>query len=123
MQITGEQVFLIFFGACLFSILWLPITWVLLSVFTPKRLLEKYFKEPHFTQTETVMMREFPGFLLRTGIFGWLLLFPKLDNKRKIKDIDKHIPRWYNFFLKFFIIIDIAILLILFTSGFFLEFQ
>ncbi|MBX2807639.1 MAG: hypothetical protein KTR20_03320 [Cellvibrionaceae bacterium] len=58
------------------------LAWLLLSIFTPKTLLDNYFKERHFTLTETIMMRGFPGFLLRTTIFAWALLLPSLDKPR-----------------------------------------
>ena len=86
------------------GVLWVPLTWLLLSIFTPKSLLDKYFKEPHFTLTETYMMRGWPGFLLRTGIFGWLLLIPSLDKKRNIKEVRKYMPLWYAVALRIFII-------------------
>ena len=81
----------------------MPATWLLLSIFTPKSLLERYFKEPHFTLTETYMMREFPGFLIRTGIFGWLLVLPSVDRKRNIKNVRDFIPLWYAIGLRILI--------------------
>ncbi len=81
MQLIGEKLAFLYFIVMFAGALWIPVTWLLLSIFTPKKLLNKYFKEPHFTLTETILMAQFPGFLLRTGIFGWLLLFPSLDKK------------------------------------------
>ena len=81
----------------------MPLTWLLLSIFTPKSLLDKYFKEPHFTLTETYMMRGWPGFLMRTAIFGWSLILPSLGKKRQIKETWKYMPRWYAIALKIFI--------------------
>ncbi len=46
------------------------------------------------------MMRQFPGFLIRTAIFGWLLVFPSLDKKRNIKNIHQFMPLWYSILLK-----------------------
>jgi hypothetical protein len=97
----------------------MPLSWLLLSIFTPKELLNKYFKEPHFTITETIMMKEFPGFLLRTGIFGWLLLFPRLDKKRKIKNIHEYIPQWYHIALNTFtiaVIVSVTLMIVLFLT-------
>lgn len=74
----------------------MPIAWLMLSFFTPKKLLDHYFKEPHFTLTETYMLKEFPGFLIRTAIWGWALVMPSLDRKRKIKDIRNYMPLWYS---------------------------
>lgn len=104
MQITGEQLAAVLFAVMFAGIVWMPLTWLLLSIFTPKTLLEKYFKEPHFTLTETILMAQFPGFLLRTVIFGWLLVLPTLGKKRKIKEVKHYVPRWYAVALRLFII-------------------
>jgi hypothetical protein len=94
----------------------MPATWLLLSIFTPKQLLEKYFKEPHFTLTETIMLREFPGFLIHISVFGWAILTPKLGEKRKIWNVKKYMPCWYYMALKIFMIgvlITLAVIVIL----------
>ena len=109
MSITYDTLFLIFFLICLTGFLWMPITWLLLSIFTPQKLLDKYFKEPHFTLTETVMMAQFPGFLFRTVIFGWAILTPKLGRKRKIWNVKYYMPCWY------YIALTIYMLAALFT--------
>lgn len=124
MQISGEQLALIWFWISFTGALWIPASWLLLSIFTPQILLEKYFKEPHFTLTETILMAQFPGFLLRTAIFGWLLVLPKLDKKRKIKEVERYMPLWYAIALKLFTIITMTILfLFVFLMGllFFME--
>lgn len=115
MQITGEQLASVFFTVMIAGVLWMPTTWLLLSIFTPKTLLDKYFKEPHFSLTETILMAQFPGFLIRTGIFSWLALIPSLDKKRKIKNIEHYMPRWYSFALKGFML-GVIITMFLFLS-------
>ena len=104
MPITAHLVFLFIFWLAFIGIIWIPIAWLLLSAFTPKSLLDRYFKEPHFTLAETHMMREFPGSLIRTTIWGWLLLLPSVDRKRNIKDVRSYIPLWYAVALRFFIV-------------------
>ncbi|MEJ2680768.1 MAG: hypothetical protein P8176_08455 [Gammaproteobacteria bacterium] len=104
MQITGEDLATVFFTVMIAGVLWMPTTWLLLSIFTPKKLLEKYFKEPHFSLAETILMARFPGFLIRTGIFAWLALRPSLDKKRNIKNVKAYMPRWYELALKSFMI-------------------
>ncbi len=104
------------------GILWMPVSWLLLSIFTPKALLDKYFKEPHFSLTETVMMKQFPGFLIRTAIFGWLLLFPSLDKKRNIKAVSNYMPRWYIVALNSFTVGVIVTILTMVALFFVLEF-
>ena len=104
MQIIGHQLFLIMIWTAIVGILWIPLTWWLLSVFTPKKLLEKYFKEPHFTLAETILMAQFPGFLMRTSIFGWVILLPSLDKTRNIRGMIHDMPLWYKIALNIFII-------------------
>jgi len=104
MQITGHELFLLMIWTAIVGVLWIPITWWLLSAFTPKKLLEKYFKEPYFSLTETILMAQFPGFLIRTGIFGWVILLPSLDKTRNIRGIIHDMPLWYKIALNIFII-------------------
>jgi hypothetical protein len=99
-------------GTALFGILWMPLTWRLLSIFKPKPLLDKYYKPPHFTPTETILMAQFPGFLMRTSIFGWILLCPKLDRKRKLKGCETLMPLWYRVGLRILVICAVGTLII-----------
>ena len=115
MQITGEFLAGIFFANLFIGVIWIPLTWLLLSIFTPKKLLDQYFKEPHFTLAETVLMAQFPGFLIRTGIFSWLAIKPSLDKKRGIKDVKSYCPTWYFILLKVFMI-GVLVTLFLFFS-------
>ncbi|MGH1440260.1 MAG: hypothetical protein ACRBBR_09140 [Cellvibrionaceae bacterium] len=103
-QSTFDFLFLVLIIITIAGLLWIVPVWLLLSFFTPKSLLEKYFKEPHFTLTETILMAQFPGFLIRTGIFGWLLVIPRVDRKRNIKNVKDYIPFWYEMSLKMFIV-------------------
>ncbi|SBS32061.1 hypothetical protein MSP8886_02327 [Marinomonas spartinae] len=111
---TGEFLFLAMMFTAMACVLWVPIIWSLLTFLTPKKLLDTYFKEPHFTQGELIFMNRFPLSLLRTGMFGWVLLFPFLDKKRKIRDCHKIMPTWYRLALKF-----LTINVIIFAIAFF----
>ncbi|MGH1486886.1 MAG: hypothetical protein ACRBCI_11740 [Cellvibrionaceae bacterium] len=115
MQTIGEQLALIYFTILFAGFLLLPVTWLLLSIFTPQKLLEKYFKEPHFTLSETVLMAQFPGFLIRTAIFGWAILAPKLGKKRQIWNIKKFMPTWYFILLTLYMVGALFTLLALVT--------
>jgi len=104
LELILEKLALLWFFIGFIGILWIPLTWLLLSIFTPKSLLEKYFKEPYFSLHEMIFMAQFPGFLIRTGIFGWVILLPSLDKKRNIRGIIHDMPRWYKVSLNFFVI-------------------
>jgi len=77
MQLGGVEIAFMsaeFFGAIMLflgftGIIWLPITWITLSLLTPKILVETYFKEPHFSKFELGALSVFPGTLMRSGIF------------------------------------------------------
>lgn len=103
MQITVEHLAIIMFAIMIIGVIWMPATWLALSILTPRSLLDRYFKEPYFTVTETVMMKMFPGFLLRTAMFGWSLYFPNLGKKRGIINPGQYMPFWYAAALRVFI--------------------
>jgi len=107
---TGEFLFLTMMFIIMGSFIWTPTFWSLLTFFTPKKLLDTYFKEPHFSQGELIFMNRFPVSLFRTVIFGWVLVLPSLDKKRKIRDCHEVMPLWYKLALKFFIISSMVIL-------------
>ena len=104
MSVTPHSLFLFMIWLMVVSVIWIPTLWLTLSIFTPKQLLERYFKEPHFTLTETYMLREFPGFLVRTAIWGWAVVLPSFDRKRKIKNAQDYMPLWYALVLKVYIL-------------------
>ena len=111
----GQQLALAWFCYLFAAFFWLPTSWVLLTVLTPKSLLEKYFKEPHFTFKETIFLAQFPGSLMRTAMFGWMLVWPSRAHKiRKIYDVHLYMPNWYRRALKALIYADIFTLIWIF---------
>ncbi|SBS35567.1 hypothetical protein MSP8887_02415 [Marinomonas spartinae] len=109
---TGEFLFLVMMITAMGGLLWQPPLWILLTFFTPKKLLNTYFKEPHFSQGEIIFMSRFPLSLYRTVIFGWVVLLPFLDKNRKIRDCYTVMPIWYRIGLKVFIISSMLILFV-----------
>jgi len=95
MQITSGDVFLTTFWLCIILILWMPAAWLLMRFLTPKKLIGKYFKKPHFTSAELALFSHFPGTLIRTGIFMNLCVFPRFGGKRQMLDIRENVPQWY----------------------------
>jgi hypothetical protein len=115
-----ESLFLIAIFTAMFGVLWMPIIWTLLTLFTPKKLLNTYFIEPHFTQNELIFMNRFPFSLARTGIFSWVLIFPSLDKTREIRNCHEVMPFWYKLALQIFIISSMLIMAIFLGILFFL---
>lgn len=81
------------------GLIWLPIWW-LLDILTPKKMLDQYFKEPHFNRGELIALNLFPASLMRTSIFGWTLWFPSLAKKRQLTNLAEGTPKWYRVALK-----------------------
>ena len=65
------------------GLLWIPALLVV-TLLTPKKLLEKYFKQPHFNAGELVAFSSFPTFFMRTALFCRLYLTPKAVKGRKL---------------------------------------
>lgn len=80
----------------------------ILAILTPKKLLEKYFKEPHFSQLELEFMSGIPGGYFRTMVFAWTVIRPtKSHVKRNIADCHKVMPKWYFYSLKALLVIGL----------------
>lgn len=76
-------------------VLWLPIL-LLITLATPRDLLEKYFRTPHFNAGELIVFGSFPGFFMRTAIFGRLFLTPKAVKGRSMEGFVEDAPKWYR---------------------------
>ena len=119
-QDTFDYLFLVMMFTAMGGLIWIPTLWSLLTLFTPKKLMDSYFKEPHFTQTELIFMSRFPVSLLRTAMFGSVLLFPFLDKTREIRHCHEVMPIWYNLALKLLTISVIVVMTIFLGILFFL---
>ena len=119
-QDTFDYLFLVMMFTAMGGLIWIPTLWSLLTLFTPKKLMDSYFKEPHFTQTELIFMSRFPVSLLRTAMFGSVLLFPFLDKTRKIRHCHEVMPIWYKLALQIFIISSMLLLMVILGILFFL---
>lgn len=95
MQITGHEVFLFIFWLGIAYLAWMPPTWLLMRFITPKHLVERYFKEPHFNRGEIILLSVFPGSLVRTGILMAACYSERYRKGRQMKDYLKYAPRWY----------------------------
>lgn len=107
------------FGYILFVLflaltLWLPILLVI-TLATPRQLLDKYFKPPHFNGGELIVFGSFPGFLMRTSLFCRLYLTPKAVKGRNLEGFVEDSPKWYR--LSVLVIVLGAIAHTLFVIG------
>ncbi|QUX93166.1 hypothetical protein CYL31_17970 [Marinomonas sp. A3A] len=119
-QDTFDYLFLVMMFTVMVGLLWTPTLWSLLTFFTPKKLMDSYFKEPHFTQTELIFMSRFPISLFRTAVFGWVVVLPFLDRVRKIRHCHEVMPFWYKLALRVFIISSMLMFIMILGIMFFL---
>ena len=77
------------------GLLWFPVILVVTLV-TPKILLNKYFKQPHFNAGELIVFGSFPGFFMRTALFCRLYLTPKAVKGRNLDGFVEDSPKWYR---------------------------
>ena len=94
------------------AVTWVSSLWIIPSYFVlvfmiPKRLVEIYFKEPHFKLGELVFMSMYPGKLMKAAIFTFATAFPWATKKRKMLDIRSHAPRWFIYFAKMYSLLAI----------------
>lgn len=114
MPVTSSLLALIMFKVAIIGVIAYPTLWLILSLTTPKRLLTRYFKQPHFTLVETYMMREFPGFLIRTMMWAGALIFPRLYRNRGMSNVQHDMPLWYAIALRVLFYGGCIILLVFF---------
>lgn len=100
------------------AFLWMPPTWLLMQCLTPKDVVKRYFKRPHFTLGELALFSRFPGSLIRTGIFMNVCTWPKWGRKRELSKIVTFAPSWYVTASKLFVgsaIVHATIMILLFV--------
>ena len=119
-QSTFNSLSDIFFITIFFGFFTIPTMWLFLTLTTPKIILEKYFRRPYFTDSELEIMGSFPLSLLRTSIFAWTTVFPRLGEKRNISDIRKNTPLWYRSLITLWILVVIPSTIIIFFGVTFL---
>ena len=77
------------------TLLWLP-PLLVITLITPQKLLDKYFKEPHFNKGELIAFDSFPTFFMRTALFCRLYLTPTAVKGRKLYGFVEDSPKWYR---------------------------
>ena len=69
---------------------------LIVTLLTPRKLLKKYFKEPHFNAGELIVFGSFPGFFMRTALFCRLYLTPNAVKGRNLYGFVEDSPRWFK---------------------------
>lgn len=86
-------VFITAFILCLVTVAsWWILTWI-----TPESVLERYLRPPHFCEFESFVYRHHhPTTLIRTNLFSFAIAIPFFRRFRKLGDIQKNVPLWFN---------------------------
>jgi hypothetical protein len=83
----------------------------------PKKVLETYFKEPHFNAGEIEMFTGFPFAYMRTAMFMRALAFPASGKRRGVEKAYQLAPVWYCKVSKYFLYFFVPNLVLFFSSG------
>jgi len=89
----------------------------MMHVLMPRKVLETYFKEPHFSPTEITMFTGFPFGYMRTAMFMRALGFPASGKRRGVEDAYKLAPVWYCKASKYIVISVLTTLLLMILVG------
>lgn len=107
---VGEYIFLTFLGLG-FAMFLLLIPYVLIMHFlTPRTILDKYFKPPHFGEFERAMFTGIPYAPLRTYMFMSAIAYPHLGKKRRLTEVYRDTPQWFRIASKVFMVLLFVIL-------------
>lgn len=69
--------------------------------FTPKKVVQKYFRPPYFSEAFVTFYSGFPTVLYRGVIFARLAANPSSGKARKLTFVYKELPGWYIFISNF----------------------
>lgn len=96
--------------------LWIPLL-ATVTLLTPRKLLDKYFKEPHFNKGELITFNSFPTTLMRTSVFCRLYLTPSAEKGRNLYGFVDDSPRWYRISVLVVYLGAITHLILIFVLG------
>ncbi len=88
---------------------------IVMHFLMPRKVLENYFKEPHFGPTEITMLTGPPFAYIRTSMFMMILGFPASGKRRGVEDAYKLAPVWFCKVSKYstvFFVINFPILIL-----------
>lgn len=76
---------------------------ILLTTFTPRTVMERYVRPPHFTEFEALAYRHFPSSWIRTLLFSVAISIPFFRRFRNFGPIHQNVPLWFNLACRFFV--------------------
>lgn len=101
----------------------LPTSLWLLTWLTPKTVIDRYVRPPHFSEFESAAYRYFPSSWIRTILFSMAISIPIFRRVRKFGPIHKEVPRNFNIACRLFVYVVVGhIILFWCAAGFLLSF-
>lgn len=83
---------------------------IALTTFTPRSVIDRYVRPPHFTEFESVAYRHFPSSWIRTLLFSVAISFPFFRRFRHFGPIYKNVPMWFNLACRFYVYVVLGAL-------------
>ena len=93
---TRGLLFWFWFGLAL-SLIPFLICLLIMHFLMPQAVLDRYWKEPYFRPFELMLFSGWSFFApMRTMMFMWTFMFPRLGKRRGIIEPHRLVPRWYR---------------------------
>ena len=93
---SGQFIFLVMMGLA-FSFLPYSVFLLIMHFLMPQAVLDRYWKEPHFRPFELMLFSGWSFFApMRTIMFMWAFMFPRLGKRRGILEPHRLVPQWYR---------------------------
>jgi len=80
----------------MFAAIPLIVSVLVMHFLMPKAILDRYWKTPHFRESELAAFSGSVFAPMRTVMFLWLFLFPRAGAKRQIENLSRLTPAWYR---------------------------
>src|SRR5690606_12818689 len=92
---TGHNFFLFYLGLLLSAFLLLPCVLVM-HFLMPRRVLDRYWKEPYMRKAELAFFTDTIYAPMRTVMLMWVIAFPRFGRKRGITEANYLVPKSYR---------------------------
>ena len=99
----GGWIFLLILYNCGFFVV-ITVSILFMHFMMPAAILEKYFKPPHFRDSECALFTGAPYAPIRTIMFMRAIAFPGSGKKRGITEVYLLAPKWYRLISKIIVI-------------------
>jgi len=95
MWITPYDLAFVMFSLMISYVVLFPLFFLIMALLMPRNVVERYFREPHFSRSEQAVYTAVPFSFMRVVSMAWLIAFPRFGRKRKMTDVHQYCPNWY----------------------------